>query len=78
MADNSHSGFRPQTMALPLGVLPHPFYGVSGADGSFSITGLPPGTYTVEAWHEKYGTQTATVTVSGSETKTADFTFAGK
>jgi len=61
-----------------LGVLPHPFYGVSGADGSFSITGLPPGTYTVEAWHEKYGTQTATVTVSGSETKTADFSFAGK
>jgi len=61
-----------------LGVLPHAFYGVSGADGSFSITGLPPGTYTVEAWHEKYGTQTASVTVSGSETKTADFTFAGK
>src|SRR5437868_8186384 len=56
-----------------LGVLPHAFYGVSGADGSFSITGLPPGTYTVEAWHEKYGTQTATVTVAGSETKTADF-----
>src|SRR5438876_225207 len=61
-----------------LGVLPHAFYGVSGADGTFSITGLPPGTYTVEAWHEKYGTQTATVTVSGGETKTADFTFAGK
>ena len=61
-----------------LGVLPHTFYGVSGADGGFSITGLPAGTYTVEAWHEKYGTQTASVTVSGSETKTADFSFAGK
>ena len=61
-----------------LGVLPHPFFAVSGSDGSFTIKGLPPGTYTVEAWQEKYGTRTATVTVAGSETKTADFTFAAK
>jgi len=61
-----------------LAVLPHPFFAVSGADGSFSIKGLPPGTYTIEAWHEKYGTQTATVTVAGSETKTADFSFVAK
>ncbi len=61
-----------------LGVLPHPFFSVSGADGSFTLKGLPPGTYTIEAWHEKYLTQTATVTVAGSETKTADFSFAGK
>jgi hypothetical protein len=61
-----------------LGVLPHPFFAVSGTDGSFSIKGLPPGTYTIEAWHEKYGTQTATVTVAGTETKTADFSFAAK
>ncbi|MGH7546932.1 MAG: carboxypeptidase regulatory-like domain-containing protein [Gemmatimonadales bacterium] len=61
-----------------LGVLPHPFFGVSGTDGSFSIKGLPPGTYTIEAWHEKYGPQAATVTVTGTETKTADFTYAAK
>src|SRR5881398_1272606 len=61
-----------------LAVLPHPFFGVSGGDGSFTIKGLPPGTYTIEAWHEKYGTQTASVTVAGSETKTADFSFAAK
>src|SRR5881392_4372858 len=61
-----------------LAVLPHPFFGVSGADGSFTLKGLQPGTYTIEAWHEKYGTQTASVTVAGSETKTADFSFAGK
>jgi len=61
-----------------LGVLPHPFFAASGTDGTFSIKGLPPGTYTIEAWHEKYGTQTATVTVTGTETKTADFTFAAK
>src|SRR5213076_617592 len=58
------------------GVRPDPFFAVSGADGSFSIKGLPPGTYTVEAWHERFGTQTATVTIAGTESKTANFTFA--
>jgi hypothetical protein len=61
-----------------LGVLPHPFYAVSGGDGTFTIKGVAPGTYTLEAWHEKYGAQTASVTVTGTETKTADFTFAAK
>lgn len=61
-----------------LGVLPHPFFAVSDAEGSFAIKGLPPGTYTIEAWHETYGTKTASVTVTGTETKTADFSFAGK
>jgi plastocyanin len=60
------------------GVRPDPFFAVSEADGSFSIKGLPPGTYTIEAWHERYGTQTATVTVAGTETKTADITFAAR
>jgi Carboxypeptidase regulatory-like domain len=59
-------------------VLPHPFFSTTGADGSFTITGLPPGTYTIEAWHEKYGTQDATVTVAAAGTKTTDFTFTAK
>ena len=61
-----------------VGVRPDPFFAVSGADGSFSITGLPPGTYTIEAWHEKFGTQTATVTIAGTETKTTNITFAAR
>ena len=59
-----------------LGVRPDPFFAVSGQDGSFKIEGLPPGTYTIEAWHEKFGTQTATVTIAATETKTANITFA--
>jgi plastocyanin len=57
------------------GVLPHPFFSTTGTDGRFTISHLPPGTYTIEAWQEKYGTQTATVTVQGSETKTIDFSY---
>ena len=61
-----------------LGVLPHPFFSVTGADGRFVIKGLPPGTYTIEAWQEKYGTQTSSVTVTGGESKTTDFSFTAK
>ena len=56
-------------------VVDHPFYGVSGADGSFTISGLPAGTYVIEAWHEQYGTQTQTVSVGDGEAKALDFTF---
>jgi len=58
-----------------IGVLDHPYYAVTSADGSFSLKGLPPGTYTIEAWHERLGTQTQTVTVGEKETKDVAFTF---
>ena len=57
------------------GVLEHPFFSVSGEDGSFAIAGLPSGTYVIEAWHEKYGAQTQTVSVADGESKTVAFTF---
>jgi hypothetical protein len=56
-------------------VMDHPFFAVSGADGSFTLKGLPAGTYTIEAWHEKLGTKTATVTVAANGTATSTFTF---
>jgi plastocyanin len=49
------------------GVLEHPFYGVTGEDGSTTLKDLPAGDYTIEAWHEKYGTQTQKVTVTGQD-----------
>jgi hypothetical protein len=60
------------------GVLEHPFFAVTGADGSFSIDGVPPGTYTVEAWHEQLGTKEMSVTVAESATAEANFSFAAQ
>ncbi len=57
------------------GVLGHPFFGVSDDQGAAAISGLPAGTYTLEAWHEVYGAKTQTVTVGDGEKKTVEFTF---
>jgi plastocyanin len=57
-------------------VVTHPFFAVTKEDGTFEIKGLPPGTYTIEAWHERLGTQTQQVTISeGSPSVTAAFSF---
>jgi plastocyanin len=62
-------------MSAFLGVLDHPFYAVTTGNGHFELKGLPPGTYTVEAWHEKLGTQTQMVTVGEKQTSDLSFTF---
>lgn len=56
-------------------VVENPFFSISGEDGSFAISGLPAGTYTIAAWHEKYGTQTQSVTVGDGQAASVDFTF---
>jgi plastocyanin len=56
-------------------ILPHPFFAVSGDDGSFTISGLPAGTYTIEARHPSLGVKTAEVTVPATGAGTAAFTF---
>ena len=58
-----------------VGVFSHPFFSVSGTDGTYKISGLPPGQYTVVAWHEKLGEQTVDLFLAGSEQKNLDFTF---
>jgi plastocyanin len=58
------------------GVLDHPYFAVTKPDGSFSIPNLPPGSYTLAAWHERLGTQTMPLTVAAKESKSdANFTF---
>ena len=58
-----------------IGVQDHPYMAVSGADGTFTLENLPPGTYTIEAWHELYGTQTQTVTVAAQGTGQVTFDY---
>ena len=57
------------------GVLDHPYFAVSGGDGSFSIGNVPPGDYTVGVWHERLGEMDMMVTVGESATVDASFTY---
>jgi len=56
-------------------ILSHPFFAVSARNGSYQIAGLPPGQYTVVAWHERFGEQSAEISVGVSEKRNLDFTF---
>jgi len=58
-----------------VGVFSHPFFSVSGLDGTYKISGVPPGHYTLVAWQEKLGEQTVDLFVAGNEQKRVDFTF---
>jgi len=58
-----------------VGVLEHPFFAVSDEGGRFSIGQLPPGTYTLEFWHERFGTATQQVTVAARETRDLTFSY---
>ena len=58
-----------------IGVLDHPYFAVTGVEGMFDISTLPPGDYVIEAWHEQLGTQTQNVTVATGQTAEVSFTF---
>ena len=62
-------------MKAYMAVLPNPYFQVTDKDGKFDLKNLPPGTYTLTAWHELYGTSDQTVTIGAKESKTVTFTF---
>ncbi len=65
-------------MSAFINVAPNPWFAISGVDGKFTITGVPPGTYTLAAVHEKLGEQDMQVTVPAKSAAQASFTFAAK
>ena len=59
-------------------VLSHPFYAVTGENGTYEIKGLPPGKYEIEAVHEEYGAMTQPIEVAANQSATTDFTYNAK
>ncbi|MFN7134087.1 MAG: TonB-dependent receptor, partial [Myxococcales bacterium] len=55
----------------------HPWFQVTGADGAFKLQNVPPGKYTLEAWHEKLGVKTQEITVEDGKTAKVEFSFDG-
>lgn len=58
-----------------VGVVDHPFFDVTTAEGRFSIAGVPVGTYTIEIWHERFGTQTQRISVTAGGREELSFTY---
>jgi hypothetical protein len=65
-------------MAGWLYVLEHPYFAVVGADGTFKIGDVPPGSYNLMAWHPVLGTQQQAITVAANGAAQAAFQFKGK
>ena len=61
-----------------IGVVDHPYFAVTGADGAFRLANVPPGTYTITAWHERFGTQSQQVTLAERGTATVDLAFTAR
>jgi Carboxypeptidase regulatory-like domain len=62
-------------MRAYVGVVPHPYFAVTGPDGSFELRNVPPGDYTVAVWHEKLGERTGQARVTPSGVATVSITF---
>jgi hypothetical protein len=56
-------------------VFDHPYFAVTSPAGTFELKNLPPGTYTIEAWHEAYRAQDQTVVIGPKESKAISFAF---
>jgi plastocyanin len=65
-------------MSAWVGVESHPYFAVSGADGSFTIANVPAGRRTIRAWQERYGWITHTIDVKPGTTTTVELSYTGK
>jgi plastocyanin len=65
-------------MRAYVGVMAHPYFAVTDADGAFKIPNLPPGTYTIGLWHETFGAQEQKVTIAEKQDATVSLTYAAK
>ena len=65
-------------MGARIGVFDHPWFAVTDAKGAFALSGVPPGRYTLTAWHESLGERTAEVTVPEKGTVETSFGFAAR
>jgi hypothetical protein len=65
-------------MSAWIAVSAHPYVAITGEDGTYTITDIPPGTYTLTAWHEKLGKKLVQVTVAAGKRQRVDFTFSAK
>ena len=64
-------------MKAYIAVVPHPYFAVTADDGTFELNNLPPGDYTIEVWHEKYGAQEQQITVDPDSSQELDFSYSG-
>jgi plastocyanin len=62
-------------MSAWVGVLDHPYFGTTAADGKVVLGNLPPGNYTIETWHESLGTRTQQITIGAKESKDVSFAY---
>jgi plastocyanin len=65
-------------MGAYIAVIDHPYFSVTNKNGEFKIENLPPGQYTLEIWHEVFGTQTKDLKISDNENLKIDFTYKEK
>jgi hypothetical protein len=65
-------------MTAYIGVVSHPYFAVSGTGGTFEIANVPAGTYTIQTWHERFGSLTRPVRVTAGATAVVDVPYTGE
>jgi hypothetical protein len=64
-------------MTAYVGVVSHPYFSTTGSAGNYIMERVPSGTYTMQTWHERFGTLTQTVRVTDGAAAAVDFAYSG-